>query len=134
MLATLSSATLSFFLVSISYAAEFSCVSGNLRQVEFGKIKTESAEYCFNKDQTILISKNCQSMTCEAFKGNRKYRIDELLSQMGKPAFKLCRNLGGQPELVEFSVSNRFYKLDRCLFRDGSFVDTDYLLSFYLKR
>ena len=116
-----------------SYAQDYPCISGKISQLEFGKIKSEKAEYCFNEDKTVLISKGCQSMNCNAFKGLRKYKIEELFSSMGKPGFKLCRELGGQPQIIDFYVDNHPYKLDRCLFSDGEFVDTGYLLAFYLK-
>ena len=53
---------------------------------------------------------------------------------MGKPGFKLCRELRGEPQIVKFYAEKKFYKLDRCLFSDGSFADTGFLLSHYLER
>ncbi|MBL7545302.1 MAG: hypothetical protein JNL11_15900 [Bdellovibrionaceae bacterium] len=94
----------------------------------------EKLQYCFNEEKTILLSKNCQTKKCSAFDYPYKFKIDQLLSEMGKPSFKLCREIGGKPELLEFYVDNKPYKLDRCLFNDGSFVDTDFLLSYYLER
>lgn len=132
MLALLSSLILAFSVSA--QAQELTCVSGKISQIEFGKLKEESSDYCFNDDKTVLLSKNCQQKKCQAFEDKRKFKIGELFSQIGKPSFKLCRELGGQPEIVEFFVQNQSYKLDRCLFKDGSFTDSDFLLAHYLER
>jgi hypothetical protein len=128
----LSSLALTFCLAA--QALELTCVSGKISQIEFGKLKEESSNYCFNGDKTVLLSKNCQQKKCRAFEDKRKFKISLLVSQIGKPGFKLCRELGGQPEIVNFFVQNRSYKLDRCLFKDGSFADSDFLLAHYLER
>jgi hypothetical protein len=132
MLALLSSLIFAFSVSA--QAQELICVSGKISQIEFGKLKEESADYCFNGDKTVLLSKNCQQKKCRAFEDKRKFKISELLSQIGKPSFKLCRELGGQPEIIEFFVEGQPFKLDRCLFKDGSFSDSDYLLAHYLQR
>ncbi len=121
--------------MSTANAAEkLECVSGKITQVEFGKKKEEIAEYCFNSDKTILLSKNCQQKKCKAFDDGRRFKVSELVSQTGKPSFRLCRELGAQPEIVDFFVKNQPYRLDRCLFKDGSFADAEFLLAHYLER
>jgi hypothetical protein len=121
------------FAVS-AQAQTLTCVSGKISQVEFGNIKQEPADYCFNNDKTVLLSKNCQQKKCKAFEDDRRFKIGELLSPMGKPSFRLCRELGGEPQIIEFFAETKPYKLDRCLFKDGSFADSDFLLAHYLER
>lgn len=132
MLAILSS--ILFFSLSSARAEDLICGAGKIVLVEFGQEKIEKSVYCFNKNKNVLISKSCLKKNCRAFEDKRKFKLDELLSPMGKPSFRLCRELSGKPELLEFYVENKSYKLDRCLFNDGSFVDTDFLLSHYLER
>lgn len=125
------------FVFTVSFMAqaqELICISGRISQVEFGKTKEESADYCFNGEKTVLLSKNCQQKKCSAFEDKRRFEIGELLSEFGKPGFRLCRELGGQPEIIEFIVESTPYKLDRCIFKDRSFSDSDFLLNHYLKR
>ncbi|OFZ16221.1 MAG: hypothetical protein A2Z20_00100 [Bdellovibrionales bacterium RBG_16_40_8] len=105
-----------------------------MTQVEFGKVKEEVVEYCYNENKTKLLSKSCYQPKCKALNVIKKYKFTELFSQVGKPGFKLCRELKGTPQIIEFYVDKKPYKLDRCLFSDGSFVDTDHLLSQYLER
>ncbi len=131
------SALLSSLILAVTLTAQaqdLTCSSGRISQVEFGKIKVESSNYCFNSDKTVLLSRNCQQKKCRAFEDKRRFKIGELLSEVGKPSFRLCRELGGQPEIIEFFVEDQPYKLDRCLFKDGSFADSDFLLAHYLER
>lgn len=126
----------SFFLffLATAQAEDLKCVSEKISFLEFDQEKIEKSSYCFNKLKTILLSKNCLKKRCRAFEEDRRFKIDDLISPFGKPSFKLCRELKGNPQLLEFYVENKPYKLDRCLFIDGSFVDTDFLLSHYLEK
>ena len=122
------------FLVAIlaSGAEKFSCSEGTITKTAFEKISSESAGICYNNDKTALVSKNCLERKCSVFQNPARYSISEFMGDIGKPGFKLCRKIGGKPELIEFSIEKKFYKLDRCLFPDGNFSDTSLLLSFYL--
>lgn len=133
----LNSLGLSFTLlatINLCQAESFECESGKISQVTFGKKKQTFSRYCYNADKTNIYSEDCLEHRCMAFKNPKRYLIDDLLSPVGKPGFKLCRELGAKPEIIEFSAKGKKYKLDRCLFDDGNFVDTDYLLYFYLKK
>lgn len=132
------SVILSSLVLIFSFTAEardLACVSsGKIVQIEFGKKKQEAAAYCFNKEKTVLLSKSCQRKNCKAFENKKKFKIENFLAPMGKPGFRFCRELGGRPEIVEFFVEDKPYKLDRCLFTSGDFADTDFLLSHYIER
>jgi hypothetical protein len=134
MLPILSSLLLTILLSSPALAQEFRCASGTIRIVKNGKMSSENKKYCFNKTKTNLLSPKCLAKSCLAFSRKEKVEIKSLHSAMGKPGFKLCRELNGQPEIIEFSVGKTFFKLDRCLFDDKEFADTDFLLNHYLKR
>jgi len=109
------------------------CYDGKIRLRRFGKYELSMSKYCTNNESTILIGYTCRSKSCDAL--NKKIMLDDgtLYSEVGKPGFKLCRELGGDPQIVEFLVSKRWYKLDRCLFvSDGSFIDTGTLMKAHL--
>lgn len=122
------------FFVSGASAADLTCVTGKLKKVEFNQEKIETIQYCYNAEKNILFSKNCVEKKCSAFSDTRSFETKDFLSSIGSPSFKLCRTLGGQPEILEFEASKQFYKLDRCLFKDGSFVDTGSLFAHYLRK
>lgn len=134
MLPILNKLIILFFVPTSIFALELKCAAGKIEQTEFGKTKIEKSEYCFNKNKTLLISKPCYQSHCEKSLSQKKFKMSELFSDIGKPGFKLCRELNGRPEIITFFVENVPYKLDRCLFKEGNFIDTDYLLSLYLER
>jgi hypothetical protein len=134
MLRILSSLITILLLTNIAYTSEFTCTTGKIEQISFGKMLSEKSSYCYNKTLTNLISLNCYKTHCEKTLSNTKYKIQDLISTVGKPGFKLCNKLNGNPEIITFYVSNISYKLDRCLFTNGNYVDTDYLLSLFLER
>lgn len=123
-----------FFLLPSLVGAN-SCYTGSFRLREAKGYKVHRQRYCTNLNRNSLISFNCRRKECKAYQSFRPIEMKKLLSPFGKPGFKLCRELGGEPKLVEFFVDKKWYKLDRCLFKqDDSFVDTDTLMAEYLKR
>lgn len=112
-------------------ANEITCSTGKVRQTTNGKTYQEAVEFCTNDTKNIFLSRSCLDKKCSPYKIKRKYSYSDLFSENGKPGFKLCRNLGGEPQIIFFEVSNRFYKLDRCIFSDG-FIDTGFLLQEFL--
>ena len=112
---------------------QFKCEHGKLRIVTLGKTEYSDADYCYNLDRTSLISKPClrSQKRCQAVANHSRFSLAELQSRFGKPGFALCRKLGALPEIIEFSVGAKFFKLDRCTFADGSFVDSGTLLGLH---
>ena len=120
-----------FIVAKPLLAAE--CFNGKLRYIAFFKVQIIQAKYCTNRDRTALYSLSCKNKNCDAFKQIFTINEDALYSEVGKPGFRLCREVGGDPQIIEFSANKKWYKLDRCLFTsDDSFVDTGTLLDFYL--
>lgn len=111
-------------------ATDLECDTSQIRALVFGRTETSTATFCTNEMRTNLFSKNCQKNHCAALAAaSRRIDISQLNTEVGKPGFKLCRLLGGKPELIEFLFRNTWYRLDRCLFdSDQSFVDTGTLL------
>jgi hypothetical protein len=122
-----------FYILFLNSAHALDCINGHIRIRTLGNLKVEQARYCYDKKRVELISPNCLDFHCKAFQNKKMYDLNDLHSNYGKPGFKLCRILSGEPALVEFEEANRWYKSDRCLFReDNSFVDTGTLLGKYL--
>lgn len=123
-----------FLFFNTGFSKELDCINGKIEQTSYGKLITEQSSFCFNDAKNLLISKECYKNHCEKELSKRKFTIDELYSEIGKPGFRLCRNLKGNPQIITFYVEKKAFKLDRCLFSNGNYVDTDYLLSIYLDR
>lgn len=106
-----------------AFAAEdkIKCETGTLRLNFGGKTTNEKSVYCFNKDKTELYSKGFE------LKKLKKIKIQETDSV--NPGFELCTALKGEPQFVEFKADGEWYKLDRCLFSDKSYIDTGLLYS-----
>ena len=115
-------------------AEDYICSKGKITQIYFGKLLEEKAEYCYNQDKTSLISKSCLDKKCSAFTKIGIFDFNEFSNTVGNPAFHFCRKLGGNPEMVTFYVESVPYKLNRCLFPDGSFVNTGMLMNYYMQR
>ena len=117
-----------------AHADEFQCVSGRFSWLEHSVEQIKKANYCYSEDKAEIVSKNCRDQSCSAYKVGKRFYPEELLSPIGTPGFRLCRELGAEPEIVSFEVDKEFYETDRCTFPNGAFVSTDLLLDFYLDR
>lgn len=113
---------------------DMTCTRSSFRSVTGGKTSITAHTFCYDKTKTKLSSKDCRRQQCQAFKLKKKFEFQELYQGIGNPGFALCRKLEGHPEILEFQVKKEWYKLDRCLFKESSFVNTDQLMSFYLQR
>ena len=121
-----------FLTLLISFnigASEIECTKGIISQFRDGNELKENSHFCYNQDKTRLTSYGCQKNQCVPTTGPIK--MNDLFSSIGTPGFKLCRQLGGRPEIIEFFVDSKGYKLDRCWFKN-EFINTG-LLFRYLK-
>lgn len=109
------------------------CEESKIRIETFSEVKTIEEKICYGEEVVNFTSLSCKKQKCSAFKFPKRFYISEFLGPMGTPGFKLCREVGGSPEIVEIFVGGLWYRTDRCLFKDG-FVDTDSLLDFYIDR
>ncbi|WP_374029750.1 hypothetical protein [Bdellovibrio bacteriovorus] len=119
------------FLILISLmplsalAHSFKCRSGNV-EIPFGPDQKESKEeiICMTTEPLRILSKNCLEGSCEAM--TRPYPLSQdqyKISAIGTPGANLCTRLGGHAQVVNFLVDGKTTELDRCLFKDGSFMD-----------
>lgn len=107
--------------LGMAWASEenIKCETGMLRLNFDGEISVEKSTYCFNRDKTELYSKKFQ------FNKLKKMKFED--PESINPGFALCSALNGEPQFVEFLAEGNWYKLDRCLFSDKSYIDTGLL-------
>lgn len=134
MLFTLNKLIILNLIIFNAWADDLICSKGNIIYTEYQEDKIIKSEFCYNDEKTILLSKKCKDHKCDAFKNQNTFPIDEFLGETGKPGFKLCRKLGGKPQIIKFSVKKDLFKLDRCIFNDGEYADTGYLLEHYIEK
>lgn len=109
------------------------CEAAKIRIETFSEVKVLEEKICYGEDIANFTSASCKKQKCSAYKAPKRYYMHEFLGPMGTPGFKLCREVGGTPEIVEIFVGDLWHRTDRCVFKDG-FVDTDSLLDFYIDR
>lgn len=102
---------------------------GKIRYVSLGKQHIETAAYCYSKNKSYFLSASCRDRDCAATKTSPcKVSLAALSREAGNPGFQLCHKLKGFAQVVEFYDGKKWWSMDRCLFYDGSFVDTGILL------
>lgn len=122
------------FILNVGATPLFeNCIKhGQIRFFYKSEMKVEQSDYCTNHDKTNLISTNCSTENCFSKTPKLKLNRSDLYSEFGKPGFELCRMLHGKPQIIEFVVNQKWFKLDRCLFNDGTwYMDTDFLIDNY---
>lgn len=120
-------------LASTLAAAELTCLKGTIKKLYEMKEITEPSEFCTNAEGNVLISKTCEKLDC--LKDLPLAEVKFNTAGVGTPGFALCRKLGGGPEIVEFQVKEKWYKLDRCLLKQRShYVDAGTLFQWNKER
>lgn len=109
------------------------CYQSDIRYYENEKINISKVRFCTNDTKDVLLSKECNDESCLAFKSEQHFSRNDLKMNVGNPGFQFCEKLHGKARIVEFRVKRDWYKLDQCVFPDGSFVNTDYLMGHYLQ-
>lgn len=124
------------FALNVHAAEPLTCVDGQARVLEFGKTREFALSYCYDSTRTVLTSKECAqgdgNRKCTPFVHHAPIAFNELNGQYGSPTFTLCRKLGGSAHVIEFKADKTWYKLDRCVFPNESFVDSGTLFKFHM--
>lgn len=104
-------------LISFTAAAEeLNCGPGELRTRDLGKVKVVKSNFCTDKRGTILISKDF----------NKAVATGKVMprTESANPGWIFCDTLKGTAEFVEIKIGKEWFELDRCIFPDGSYIDT----------
>lgn len=108
---------ITILLFSFSASAEkLNCGPGELRLRDMGQLKIIKSHFCTDKRGTILISKDFRK---EVAAGKVMPRPES-----ANPGWIFCDTLKGNAEFVEIKIGKEWFELDRCVFPDGSYIDT----------
>lgn len=117
------------------WASDVHCAKKDFSIIENGSVISEAQEICFITfdSNEFYVSESCANGNCMAIKKQLgHFRFRDFLSPYGKPGFHLCKRLGGFPTLINLTQGDELIRTDKCRFKDGSFVATDYLIELYL--
>jgi hypothetical protein len=110
---------------------EFECeLHGRVKYILDKNEIIESADYCIQEITGHIISKSCygEKSKCQALAASGVHiERGRLTSEFGTPVFKVCRIVGGSPQIFSYFKSGKWIEISRCLFPDKSFIDNDFL-------
>lgn len=127
---------LSNFLILFQGQAHEECGAGVIEYIDDRKTVKENLTFCVEQDElgSYLYSLSCKAKQCKPL---TEFAMDSIdiskgRSDIGSPYFKLCRELGGRPQIISFSLGKiENYKTDRCLFGEDTFISNDLLMKTY---
>jgi hypothetical protein len=115
-------------LSAISFGNVYSeCLDGKIKYIERSKEVIKPESYCYDSDLNIFMSskpcaqgKECQIMNLETI----VVKTSEVAGVTGSLGFKICNKFHGTPQIIEYWAKGSWASTSRCLFSDGSFIDT----------
>lgn len=100
-----------------------------------GQKESSLEEICFIKKNSIIfiVSKSCENMKCDLLKNKIKdIKIPENNSNIGSPGFKICYEIGGVPQIFEYTKKNLTHEsTDRCFYGKNDFVENSLLIDIW---
>ena len=106
------------------------CIEGKIKYILYNKEIISKENYCFELDLDMLFSsdpcadnKVCISKDLDPI----EFKISEKNFETGSPGFKICEKYNGTPQIIEFWTGKKWQPSSRCIFSDGSFIDTSSL-------
>ncbi len=123
---------MTFFLVFTSSLLQAKiCENMNVRIIFDKKEVIFKEVICFIKtsdNMLFYLSKSCQEGRCEILKRKKSnIKISNYNANIGSPGFKLCMELGGVPQIFDFSKDSLSWQSsERCLF-EKDFVEISLL-------
>ncbi len=108
-------------------AAENSgCIDGKIKYLERKKEIILNDRYCFDRLlRSILSVKKCDNNK-ECLVNNPGpflLKLKDINSERGSVGFKICDNLKGVPQFIEYWDGANWVHTSRCIFNDGSYED-----------
>ena len=128
---------LSFLIISSIALAEESCKKGKIKYTYKKELKEIEMQYCTDEDSRdkFIYSKNCKGLSCEQVKdpAKRPINLGKYPSAVGSPGFKVCRELGGSPQIIEYKINGKDYweQSSRCIFNEETFVSNNLLIKLW---
>ena len=93
---------------NVHAASPMNCTKeGKIRHRYNGKMRVEAAKYCVDSSKTRLFSIDCKKCRMEDHDFDF-IDLSDLMGTVGSPGFKLCRRVGGQPQIVSFLFNGKW--------------------------
>lgn len=124
-----------FLLIVSSFqvGAEEVCKNGEIRYMHNQKYVSNVQRFCMEKNK--VYSLGCKGNKCDFLQSPEKRPVDisQSNSTLGSPGFKVCRALGGQPQIFEYRFSDQkdWTEDSRCIFGKDEFVSNDMILGLW---
>ena len=122
--------TISILSLTTSSNAYSECIDGKIKHIFYNKEIISNENYCFELESDMLFSsdpcadgKICISKNFDPI----EFKISEKNFETGSPGFKICEKYNGTPQIIEFWTGKKWQPSSRCIFSDGSFIDTSSL-------
>ena len=125
---------LSFFLASsVGQAANpnaYDCKVVKLHYIRAKKSIKKNEAICVHKKNFALVSPMCLIRQCDIFKKIKESGDRPGLTSLGTPDHRLCHDIGGVPQVIDYKWGSQSVERSRCLSKvDGSFIDTETLVA-----
>lgn len=112
------------------------CGLGVIKFTYKTKVKIEKEVFCYDEDKNnkFIYSRNCKSLKCKelATPAARPIDLSVYPHSIGSPGFKVCRELGGSPQIIEFKFnSSGWHQSSRCIFSNDTYISNDLLIKLW---
>lgn len=129
---------LCFLLLTQAFAEE-SCGPGKIKYTNKGKEVVKALSFCVQVEKRgiLLTSITCKGGQCKELKDphKRPVNLGKYPDTIGSPGFKVCRELGGSPQIIEYQYPDKFKdqwkQSSRCLFREDTFASNNFLMKLW---
>lgn len=121
------------FFIFLSNAKAATCENVSVKIVFDKKAIYSDEVFCVKKtsdNMIFYVSKSCENDGCDILKRKKSpIKIPNYQNNIGSPGFKLCEELGGVPQIFEFTKDKKqalWQSTERCLF-NKDFVEISLL-------
>ncbi len=98
--------------MTFGFGSDYKCRQVSLKS-EILSLK-EKVEFCFLKDESYFISRNCLDMSCKFIQTLRQKGLSH--SVLNRPGLVTCTNLDGAYDTFKIKKSDKTYL--RCVFKE----------------
>ena len=124
------------FSLAFSVHSIEQCGKGVIKFTYKNQEKQIDEVFCYDEDRfdQYIYSKDCSSLACKELvnPAARPISLRSYPSTVGSPGFKICRELGGSPQIIEFQFkSTDWHQSSRCIFSNNTFVSNNLLIKLW---
>lgn len=115
------------------------CGPGKIKYIFNQKEVIKDIDLCVLEEKRgiILLSPSCKDQSCKEIMDphKRPINLSKYSETLGSPGFKVCKELGGKPQILEFLFPSKYKKdwqqSSRCIFNENTFVSNNFLLKLW---